>query len=68
MKRYGNEMVTYQSLNVCNEAIEEGVAGEREYTVIKTDFPTDYSKVEHIIISGTMYVNRKFTSGSPKTP
>ena len=46
---------------------DEEVAGER-VNIVETEFPNEYLKMAYIIISGTKYINKGFTSGSPEKP
>ena len=46
---------------------DEEVAGE-QMCIVAAEFPNEYSKMAYIIISGTKYINKGFTSGSPEKP
>ena len=51
----------------CMKVDEKEVAGER-VNIVETEFPNEYLKMAYIIISGTKYINKGFTSGSPEKP
>ena len=55
-------MATYKQLE-CMMIDDKEVAGER-IRIIETEFPPEFSQMEFIVIQGTKYINKRFTSGS----